>query len=1036
MRFIDTFIRRPVLSLSISFMIIVIGVGSFFQLQIRQYPVIDSASITVTTTYPGANPATIQAFVTRPLEASVGSSKGIDYMTSSSALSTSTITVFVKMGYNSNNVLSEVVQNVNAVLNQLPADAYSPSIKLNPADDFPSLILAFTSDSMNTSQISAYLKSELTPKLLSQGGLSAVDIWGDKPYAMRIYPNKEKMAKFGITPTQLAAAVASNSLVSAGGQIQGPYLNYTLNPETSMSTSQEYENIVVKKAESQTVRLRDVAKVELGAQNYNSSVLFDKTNAVMAGAVVSPDDNPLSVVARLVESLPSIKESLPNGLNVDVAYNATLYIESSIDEVVHTIIEAIVIVSIVMFLFLGSFRAIIVTIMAIPLSMIGSFFFMKTMGFSINLLTLLAMILSIGLVVDDAIVVLENIYRHIEEGMDPFPASIKGAREIANPVILMTLTLVVVYAPIGMMDGFTGQLFTEFAYSLAGSVVISGIVAYTLSPMMCSKVLNKEMMSSKIVSTIDKFFSKVTASYKSLLEFVLSIKPAMMIVGIIVLISCFVMGTGIKSELAPNEDQGFLGVIGTAPSSANINYLEAFSKPLEKGMRETPGMKNTFALNGVMGSNTVFGGFIMKPWDERTATQAEAANIIQAKAGRIQGLQPYVFQMPSLPGIPRSAPLTLVIQSVNDYTALDETANKIIDKLTKSGMFTFAQSDLKFDNPTVNIKIDRDKAGSLGITMSDIAKTLSYSYAGGYINFFFLKGYSFQVIPQLARNEMLTQEQLGNIYILSDSIGDLFNSQIPLSALMSFKTVGQPLALNTFQQLNSVTISGVTTPGITQGQAINYVEQILPDELTEGFSYDYSGSSRQLVENGNTMMIAFGFALILIFLALSAQFESFRDSLVILVTIPMAICGALIPLYVGQYMGAGWASLNIYTQLGLVTLIGLISKQGIMVVEFANHLQVHEGLNKYDAIVRSSSQRLRPILMTVSAMVVGVIPLVLSVGAGAISRNCIGVVISSGLAIGAVFSLFMLPVVYMYLATDKSAEVKRDALEQKLIDEL
>lgn len=1017
-------------------MIIVVGIGSFFNLQIRQYPYIDSATITITTSYPGANPSTIQAFVTRPLESSVGTSKGIDYMESESALGTSTITVYVKLGYNSNDVLSEVVQNVNAVLNRLPQDAYSPSIKLNPADNFPSLILAFHSKTMDTSEISAYINSELKPKLLAQGGLSDVNIWGFKPYAMRIYPNKIRMAEYGITPTELATAIGSNSLVSAGGQIQGPYLNYTLNPETSMSTAQEYKNLIIKKSDNQIVRLKDIAKVELGAQDYNSSVTFDGKNAVLAGAVVSPEENPLDVVDRLVKQLPSIKASLPNGLAVDVAYNSTLYIQSSIDEVLHTLLEAVIIVSIVMFLFLGSLRAIIVPIIAIPLSIIGSFFLMSIMGFSINLLTLLAMILAIGLVVDDAIVVLENIYRHIEEGMEPFAAAIKGAREIANPVILMTLTLIVVYAPIGMMGGFTGQLFTEFAYSLAGAVLISGVVAYTLSPMMCSKVLNREMMSSRLVKFIDSVFSKLAAKYKALLMFVLDIKPAIAIVGAIVLVSCFIMGKGIKSELAPNEDMGFLGVMGQAPSSANINYLETFSKKLANTLDEIPGKQNIFMLNGVMGSNVIFGGLIMQPWDDRKVSQQQAANITQAKVTEIPGIQTYTYQIPALPGIPRGAPLSLVIQSVNDYEAIDEITNKIIAKMMNSGLFVFAQSDLNFDNPVIDINIDRDKAGILGITMADIAKTLGYSYAGGYINYFFLKGYSFQVIPQLPRNEMLTPEQLGNIYIRSDEVNNLFASEVPLSALVSFKTEGQPLTLNTFQQLNSSTISAVMAPGITQGQAIEYVQSVIKSMLPEGFSYNFSGSARQYIENGNTMMIAFAFAIVLIFLALSAQFESFRDSLVILVTIPMAISGALIPLYVGQYLGASWASLNIYTQLGLVTLIGLISKQGIMVVEFANHLQKHNGMNKYDAIVTSSSQRLRPILMTVSAMVVGVIPLVTSSGAGAISRNCIGVVISSGLVIGAIFSLFVLPVVYMYIASDKSKSVKTDAEQQQIIDQI
>ncbi|MFC4893011.1 efflux RND transporter permease subunit [Pseudofrancisella aestuarii] len=1033
----DTFIRRPVLSLSISFMIIVIGIGSFFTLQIRQYPYIDSATITVTTNYPGASPANIQAFVTRPIENSVGAAKGIDYMTSSSALGTSTINVYVKLGYNTNDVLSEVVQYVNAVINRLPKDAYSPSIQVNPADDFPSLIFAFTSDVMTPPDITAYINSELTPRLLAKGGLSKVSVWGNKPYAMRIYPNKEKMAEYGITATELAESIGSNSLIAAGGAIQGPYLNYVLNPETSMSTAQDYRNLIVKKSETQIIRLKDVARVELGAQTYDSSVKFDGKTAVLAGAVVSPDANPLTVVAALLDELPSIKEGLPNGLNVDVAFNSTLYIESSIEEVLHTLFEAVIIVSIVMFLFLGSFRAVVVPIIAIPLSIIGSFFLMKVMGFSVNLLTLLAMILAIGLVVDDAIVVLENIYRHIEEGMEPFPAAIKGAREIANPVVLMTLTLVVVYAPIGMMTGFTGALFTEFAYSLAGAVLISGIVAYTLSPMLCSRVLNREMLDSKLVHYIDSFFTKLTAKYTSILKFVLEVKPSIAIVGLIVTASCFFMMRDIKSELAPIEDQGFIAIMGSAPSSANINYLNTFSNPLAKILTNIEGEQNTFILNGVMGSNVIFGGFIMKPWDERTILQPQAAQKIQSEVTNVAGIQTYTYQTPSLPGIPRGAPMTFVIQGVTDYEAIYDIANDFIAKMMKSGLFVFAQSDLKFDNPVTDIKIDREKAGNLGLSMKDISSVLQYSYAGGYINYFFRLGYSFQVIPQLPRMEMLTQEQLGSIYLdIKTPIENMFNSQIPISALVQFKTKGQPLTLNTFQQLNSATISAVMAPGVTQGQAVDYMEELSKAELPNGFSYNYSGSVRQYIENGNTMMIAFAFAIILIFLALSAQFESFRDSLVILVTIPMAISGALLPLFLGQYLGASWASLNIYTQLGLVTLIGLISKQGIMVVEFANHLQKVEKLNKYDAIIKSSSQRLRPILMTVSAMVVGVIPLIFSSGAGAVSRNCIGVVISSGLVVGAIFSLFVLPVVYMYVAEDKSKFLEREKREDEIIETL
>ncbi|WP_150467298.1 efflux RND transporter permease subunit [Francisella sp. SYW-9] len=1037
MKFIDIFICRPILSIAISLMIIVVGIGAYFTLQVRQYPFLDTANITITTDYPGANPSTIQAFITRPIEASVGATRGVDYMTSESALGESTITVYVKLGKDPDTVLSEVVQNVNAVLNKLPHDAYSPTIKLHPAASFPPFVLAFTSKSMTIPQISAYINAAIVPKLRAQGGLSDVNVWGSEPYAMRIFPNKDKMAEYGISPKDLNKAIASNSLISAGGTIQGPYLNYVLNPKTSLSTAQGYSDIVIKKSKNQIIRLKDIAKVKLGPQDYQKDVEFQGKPAILVGPVVSPDANILTVVDRLVKSVPGIRKTLPNGLNLVVAYNSTVYIKDSINDVIYTLIESIIIVAFVIFLFLGSFRAVIIPIISIPLCLIGSFFLMKMMGFSINLLTLLAMILSIGLVVDDAIVVLENIHRYIEEGIAPFTATVKGAREVATPLILMCLTLIVVYAPIGMMSGLTGQLFTEFAYSLAGTVLISGIVAYTLSPMLCSKILKDNSSEAKFAKFINHIFDKLAFIYKEALTVALDIKPAFIVMAIVVLISCFVMGQGIKTELAPTEDQNFLGINAISPSAANINYLKKFSSLLGKVEAKIPGVKYSFTLDGVLGGpQSMAGGLFMKPSSKRSISQQNAQKLLQAKLNELPGVVPFSWQIPSLPGVAHGPDVALVIQSTSDYKSINQVTNNIIKKMKKSGLFSFVNSNLVFDDPITNINIDRKKAGSLGITMSDIAETLQNAYAGGYINYFFLKGYSFEVIPQLKREQMLTNEQLGNIYIESDKIDNMFNSQVPLSALVNFKTVGEPLTLNTFQQLNSATVSAMLSSGVSEGQAINYIRKMIGNDLPAGFSYSFSGGARQFIQNGNTMMIAFGFAVILIFLALSAQFESFRDSLVILITVPMAISGALIPLYLGQFFGKDWASLNIYTQLGLVTLIGLISKQGIMVVEFANKLQLEKGLNKYEAIIRSSSLRLRPILMTVTAMIVGVLPLVVATGPGSVSRECIGIVISSGLLIGVVFSLFILPIIYMYISSDKRETVKVKLANRQEIEKI
>ncbi|WP_116964156.1 efflux RND transporter permease subunit [Fastidiosibacter lacustris] len=1030
MHFIDIFIKRPVLSTVISLLILAAGIGTALTLQVRQYPYMNNATIIVTTAYPGANPSIIQGFITTPLEQSVGSADGIDYMTSTSTLGLSTLTINVKLGSDPNNVLSQVVQKVNAVQNQMPQGAQSPSIEMQSGNSFPSLILSFTSNALNEQEITAYIKNQLTPKLQSLGGISNVIIWGEKNYAMRIWLNYDNMARFNVTPDDIANALQVNSLIAAGGQIKGPYFNFTLNPTTNLDSAQAYEQLVVKNENGNLVRIGNVANVELGAQTYTSNVSFNGKYGVFAGVVTASDANVLTVVDNIMKNLSTIETSLPAGLNMNIVYDNTTYIKASIHDVVKTLIEAIVIVTIVLFLFIGSIRSVIIPVAAIPLSMIGAFLFMFLMGFSINLLTLLSMVLAIGLVVDDAIVVLENIYRHIEEGATPFEAAIQGAREIANPVILMTLTLVAVYLPIGMMGGLTGILFTEFAYSLAGAVVISGIVAYTFSPMLCSKVLSKSITETKTVKFIDSTFEKLKNAYEKALRTVMSVRIVIILFGAVVVISCYFLFSGTKSELAPTEDQAFIGIQGTAPSPANIHYLDTFSPALYKDMQSLTGVQSTFVVNGYPQSNSSFGGVVLKPWNERKETQMELKSILQNLTNNVAGSQIYTFEMPSLPGVSFGPPMQFVIQSINSYPSIYDIANNIIKKMMTSGLFVFAQSDLQFDNPQMVINIDREKAASLGISMQKIAQALGYAYSGGYVNYFSMLGYSYQVIPELANDMKLTKEQLGQIRIATAS-GKL----IPLSSIVTFETQSMPLSLNRFQQLNSATINAVTTPGISQGQAIEYMQNLAKNELPQGYTHDYAGSVRQYLGNTNQMAIAFLFALIVIFLMLAAQFESFRDPFIILISVPMSICGALIPLYLGQIFNLGYASINIYTQVGLITLIGLISKHGILLVEFANKLQ-EEGYNKVEAILKSAALRLRPILMTTAAMVVGVVPLVIATGAGAVSRQSIGIVIASGMTIGTMFTLFVVPVVYSYLAKDRRALIARWKEEEKIIAQI
>ena len=1030
MHFIDIFIKRPVLATVISLLILVAGIGTALTLQVRQYPYMNNASITVTTAYPGASPSVIQGFITTPLEQSIGSADGIDYMTSQSVLGTSTITINVKLGADPNNVLSQVVQKVNAVLNKLPSASESPTINMQSGNSFPSIIFSFTSNSLNEQEITAYIKNQLTPKLQSLGGIANVIIWGEKDYAMRVWLNYDKMARLGVSPDDIADALKANSLIAAGGQIKGPYFSVTLNPTTNLESAEAYGALVVKNVNGHQIHLRDVAKVNLGAQSYDANVSFNGKQGVFAGIVVASDANVLTVVQNILDHLPEIKGGLPNGLIMDTVYNNTTYIHASIKDVVKTLIEAIIIVMIVLFLFIGSLRSVIIPIVAIPLSLIGAFFLMFLMGFSINLLTLLAMVLAIGLVVDDAIVVLENIYRHIEEGLTPFKASIQGAREIANPVILMTLTLVAVYLPIGMMGGLTGILFTEFAYTLAGAVIISGIVAYTYSPMLCSKVLSREITEAKIVKLVDRLFEKLKNAYDKALHHVMSVRIVIVLFAVAVLASCYFLLVGTKSELAPVEDQAFIGVQGTSPSPANIHYLNTFTPAIYQDFHKMPGVRAAFLVNGYPQSNSTFGGLALKPWDERKETQMEIQPLLQSALNNVAGIQLYTFEMPSLPGIPFGPPIQFVIQSVGGYPGINEVANNIADKMMKSGLFVFAQSDLKFDNPQMVIKIDRAKAAALGVSMQQIASTLSYAYSGGYVNYFSLLGYSYQVIPELLDSMKLTKEQLGQIQITTAS-GKL----VPLSAIVSFKTQSVPLSLNRFQQLNAATISAVMAPGVSQGDAVNYLQNLSKTAVPKGYTYDYAGSARQFIDNSNQMVIAFLFAIIVIFLMLAAQFESFRDPLIILVSVPMSICGALIPLYLGQLFNFGYASINIYTQVGLVTLIGLISKHGILLTEFANKLQ-EEGYSKIDAILKSASLRLRPILMTTAAMVVGVVPLIYATGAGAVSRQALGIVIASGMTIGTIFTLFVVPVVYSYLAKDRTKLIATWKQQDKMIAEI
>jgi multidrug efflux pump len=1005
-KFTDIFICRPVLAIVVSLLVFVLGMKSILDLQVREYPKMDSTLITITTTYPGAPADLVEGFITKRIEESVASAEGIDYMDSTSIDGVSTISVHVKLNFDPNTAFTDVMSKAQQVQSDLPSQAQLPIINKSSDAQTALMYIGFNSDRMTPQQITDYISRVVQPKLETIYGVSQAQILGGKTFAMRVWLDSKRMASLGVTPTDVANALTSNNFQSAAGKTKGDYVQLSITAETDVQDPTAFDRIVVKTVNGTLIRIRDIGKVELGSDTYDSSVYFDGKKAIFVAVSATPSANPLTVIGAVKKMLPELKKIYPPTLSSKVAYDATKYINASIEDVIKTIIEAGLIVIVVIFCFLGSLRSVIIPVVTIPLSLVGVCFFMFTLGYSLNLLTLLAMVLAIGLVVDDAIVVVENIQRYIERGLTPFQASIKGMREIATPIISMTITLAAVYAPIGFMTGLTGALFKEFAFTLAGSVVVSGLIAVTLSPVMCSVLLTSEMSSGRLVKFIDTKFEALKNRYERLLNGSLNYRPVGAVVAITVLVSCFVLYATTKSELAPTEDQGVVFALATAPQYANINYVEAYTDTFQDVYNTFKSKEDDFIINGMNSQvNSVMSALIMKPWDDRTQSQAEALKELQAKLGTVAGVRTVAFPLPSLPGSGGGLPIQFVLTSISPFTEIFPISQQLKQKAMDSGLFMYVESTLQYDKPELKFKLNRSKAGDLGINMQDIGGALAYSLGGNYINWFSMEGQSYKVIPQLSQKYRLNPQDVQQIYVRTGS-GDT----IPLSTIMSVRQVSQPNALTHFQQLNSATIQGVLAPGVTTGQALKYLQEQAKEILPPGMTYDYSGGSRQYIEEGNALIITLFLALIVIYLVLSAQFESFRDPFVVLISVPLSICGALIPLFLGM------ATINIYTQIGLITLVGLISKHGILMVEFANQLQEEEGLTVRQAIEKAAGIRLRPILMTTAAMVFGMIPLMIASGAGAASRHDIGVVIFFGMLIGTCFTLFIVPTMYTFFA--------------------
>jgi multidrug efflux pump len=1016
MNFTDIFIRRPVLATVVSLLILVLGLRSIDLLPVREYPATQNAVVTVTTIYTGADPELVSGFITTPLENSIAQANGIGYLTSSSSQSMSNITANMRLNYDANKALTEINTKVNAVINQLPKGSQQPVISISTGEDIGAMIIGFYSKDLPTNNMTDYLIRVVQPKLQAVEGVQTAEILGKQEFALRAWLDPAKMAAHGVTATDVSNALAANDFISALGRTQGQMVTVDITAATGLHSVDEFRKLVIKSAGGAIVRIGDVANVTLGAENYDSAVRFDGKAAVFISIKVAPNANLLTVANSVVDIFPAITSNLPQGLEGRIVYNATDYVDSSIKEVVITLVEALLIVTLVIFLSLGSVRSVIIPTVAIPLSLVGAFFIMMSLGYTINLMTLLALVLAIGLVVDDAIIVVENVHRHMEEGVPLLQACLRGAHELSGPIIAMTVVLIAVYVPIGFMGGLTGALFTEFAYTLAGSVLVSAIIALTLSPMMCSRFLKEPAPNERhrFTEFIDSKFNSLRNGYAKILRGALNSLPVVVVFAVIILGSNYFLFASSKSELAPQDDQGFMMTMLTAAPDATLQQTQLYSLQLAKILSPIPEIEHLFQVEGFAGLNSGFAGLVLKPWDERKRTTRVLQPEIQNRIGEIAGASAVVFQPPPLPGTGHGLPVQFVIGTTDSFARLNDVSQIFLDKARASGMFMYVDKDLKIDKPQTVVEFDRDKMALMGLTMQDVGSSMASMLGGGYVNYFSMSGRSYKVIPQVKQSERLTADQLNNYHINAAS-----GQSIAVSTIARLTTTVVPESINHFQQLNSSTISAVLTPGITLGQALDKLKTIAGEVLPAGYSVDYGGESRQYMQESSSLLMTFAFALIIIFLVLAALFESFRDPIIVLVSVPMSICGALIFIS----LGIGDASLNIYTEVGLITLIGLISKHGILIVQFANDLQ-REGKSKREAIEQAAAVRLRPILMTTAAMVLGVLPLVFASGAGAAGRYNMGLVITTGISIGTLFTLFVVPAMYLLLAYDHQAKQK------------
>lgn len=1011
MKFTDVFIKKPVLAIVVSLLILILGIQAGTNLTVRQYPRSDISVIIINTVYVGANAELVRGFITTPIERAIASAGGIDYIESQSAMGMSTVTAHLRLNYDPLKAMTEISAKVNQVRGDLPPEAEVPAIRIEAADSqFAAAYISFSSEILEQNQITDFLTRSIQPRLIAVAGVQKADVLGGRTFAMRIWLKPERMAALNVTPVQVRAALAANNVQAAVGQTRGSYTQVNLRADTDIKSVEEFRQLIVRNSADGIIRLSDIADVALGAENYDTVVNYSGDTAVFMGVWVAPNANALDVMKAVNKEMEAIKAELPTGLSATVAYDSTAYIDAAIHEVIKTLTETLIIIVIVIFLFLGFSRSVIIPVLAIPLSLVGALFIMQLCGFSLNLLTLLSIVLCVGLVVDDAIVMVENIERHIQDGMKPFQAALVSARELAGPILAMTVTLASVYIPIGLQGGLIGSLFREFAITLAGAVTISAIVAITLSPMLGSRMLKPH---TGLKAPLEKPFERFREWYGRALATSLQNRMGVYVFWIGITLLCFPLYNMSPKELAPTEDQGVIFGIVDSQANSTVDQASFYGKQVNEAFLSVPETDFTFQLTM---PTTGFSGMVTKPWNQRDRDVFQIMPEVQQKLSSIAGVKILPITPPALPG-GGQFPVEIVLASTGSIKEIYDYALKVQDIMMKSGKFYFQTLDVKVDQPEYTLKIDREKVADLGLDLQTVTNDVGTLLGGGYVNRFNMAGQSYKVIPQVKRVDRLSPDDLGGLYVTGPD-GNL----IRLDQVASMSHSTEPRTINRMQQLNAVKISGV--PGVPLGEALAYLETEARKILPKNYTIDYTGESRQLIREGNTFLPAFLMAVLMIFLVLAAQYNSFRDPLVILAgSVPLAMFGALlftflkIPMPIPFFTNGFTSTLNIYSQVGLVTLMGLIARNGILVVEFANKLQ-EEGKAKLDAIREASSLRLRPVMMTSVATIAGHTPLIFAAGAGAEARNAIGIVLVLGMTIGTFFTLFVLPSVYMLLAKD------------------